>query len=1315
MEHISAKKTSVFLKRIIAAGTATIMLATSGVLTMPQIKQTVYAAWDGYRDTYSDNSIPLLDFSNFGSVLKTGTIPTEKYSQNGNTYSAHWNNHLVNTDFMFDLDSSVPADWTEYTEINMRIYSEKATNAKLAVIISTSDSNKYFNGSMTVNWDGWKTVKIKTSDCAAVRGATWDNIAQFRLVGHGNWSITGDAETDLYIASVDLKKGDVTSSIDFYSDELIEKTYADLADSFVVYAGGSNVTTSDGAKVIGTEIDYVDGTVMIPARIFEDAFGASVTDDGSSFTIELNDITVSGNADSDTLCATGGCVKIPVNTYSKDSMTFIPGEYLAKIFGKSAYTDGKMLAVGTESAIAAMYRPEGLGVNEENEIASYLAYHTNKSLNDFSKDDSRQVLENYARTLVGDKTTNDMTDPDIEAKVNSFADNADAVWSTLIKEGATSELFMGMNSTESAAMSSAYSKIYTMALGYAAYGSRLYHNAELKNDILYAIEWMYRNRYDQQYITGWNFSGFNNWWDWDIGSPMSLIPTLVLMREDLTAKQLDTYLAYFDMRNPMPSNGASNFVELARFIMISSLLQDDYQRAIASQTALHKMYLYSDDMVRFAGAKLTGTPFRESLVPIAEGFYTDGSYVAHARHAQNGNYGGTHFTALAQIEKVYGGTAFEMDTPFRDHLPEFFLEGFDPLIYGTTFFRHAKGRVPEGDVSKAGLSYLCTAFSIADKYPEDIRNKIYAVVKSAYLSNPDAGFESALGIDDIKRFKQVMADDSIEPLKTQNNNKVYYYMDKVVHKTDEWAAGISMSSARIFSWESINNQNMSGWYLGDGRTEYYLWGNKMNADADYWSSLDPYRLPGTTVDTQPRKAVSIDGNNEWLSTKDFVGGVSHNKTYGVAAMELESYHLDEDIGIDGGNHGGAAPAHQNDLTAKKSYFMFDDELVCLGAAVNAKNNNNAEVLTVVDSVMADDVKILSGEVRPDPYHVTNVVASMTPEAANVASNTIDDDSSSKWAAEYGAEIVWDLGSAQKLGFVTFAFQNGSKRQQMFELLISEDGDNWQSVFDGASSGEKENNESFALGGETGRYLKFVNKGNNGGSAWVSICDCKIYPENADGSVGFKEASAVGTDRIVADDKEITVTNSDYSLAGVNWVNANGKCGYVFPDENLDNSGNLKCRWTSDMNSHFEIWFSHGTNPTDGSYSYILLPGKSEEFTKQYAQSRKVEILSNTPKLQAVADNSLGTTGIVFWEKGSYDKISVNVPCILMYSETDEEFRISVSDPTQKLSSAKIIIDRELTCLDSDECASSKTEGGKTILTLNMKDSGGRSMEAVYAK
>ena len=104
----------------------------------------------------------------------------------------------------------------------------------------------------------------------------------------------------------------------------------------------------------------------------------------------------------------------------------------------------------------------------------------------------------------------------------------------------------------------------------------------------------------------------------------------------------------------------------------------------------------------------------------------------------------------------------------------------------------------------------------------------------------------------------------------------------------------------------------------------------------------------------------------------------------------------------------------------------------------------------------------------------DAVADQNPEPENLDINTIDDNYSTKWAGNYG-EIVWDMGTVNTLGFINLAFQNGNKRAQNFELLISTDGVSYESVFDGKSSGTTASGEAFDLKNSQARYVKFINK------------------------------------------------------------------------------------------------------------------------------------------------------------------------------------------------------------------------------------------------
>lgn len=84
-------------------------------------------------------------------------------------------------------------------------------------------------------------------------------------------------------------------------------------------------------------------------------------------------------------------------------------------------------------------------------------------------------------------------------------------------------------------MTQEYKQIAQMAKAWATYGSSLYHDEALRDDILFALQWMYENRYGEAEKTnsGWRSTSLFNWWDWQIGVPTNLIDTLMLMESEL--------------------------------------------------------------------------------------------------------------------------------------------------------------------------------------------------------------------------------------------------------------------------------------------------------------------------------------------------------------------------------------------------------------------------------------------------------------------------------------------------------------------------------------------------------------------------------------------------------------------------------------------------------------------------------------------------------------------------------------------------------------------------------------------------------------
>lgn len=124
----------------------------------------------------------------------------------------------------------------------------------------------------------------------------------------------------------------------------------------------------------------------------------------------------------------------------------------------------------------------------------------------------------------------------------------------------------------------------------------------------------------------------------------------------------------------------------------------------------------------------------------------------------------------------------------------------------------------------------------------------------------------------------------------------------------------------------MGNDNYRGWYHSDGVTYVYN-GDYLDYSNEYMPTIDPYRMPGTTVSRVPRN----DGHTgpRFLSNYNQTGGTDLDGIYGVASM-----HVDNNV---------------TTIDAKKSWFMFDDEMVALGAGISA--DDDCVVETTIDNRM----------------------------------------------------------------------------------------------------------------------------------------------------------------------------------------------------------------------------------------------------------------------------------------------------------------------------------------------------------------------------
>jgi len=156
--------------------------------------------------------------------------------------------------------------------------------------------------------------------------------------------------------------------------------------------------------------------------------------------------------------------------------------------------------------------------------------------------------------------------------------------------------------------------------------------------------------------------------------------------------------------------------------------------------------------------------------------------------------------------------------------------------------------------------------------------------------------------------------DPVEPL---IGNRHFLRSDYMAHHRSGFFFSIRMCSDRLFrnDWP-CNGEGLKNHHMADGCTFFMRSGKEYRNIFPLW---DWQRVPGTTIRTR----ACLSGEMHARGRQPFAGGVSDG-LFGCVAYDLL--------------HGS--------LQARKAWFCFDDEVVCLGAGIRAKGPG--AVVTTLD-------------------------------------------------------------------------------------------------------------------------------------------------------------------------------------------------------------------------------------------------------------------------------------------------------------------------------------------------------------------------------
>lgn len=733
------------------------------------------------------------------------------------------------------------------------------------------------------------------------------------------------------------------------------------------------------------------------------------------------------------------------------------------------------------------------------------------------------------------------------ADIPADGSHVDALWSDLdleIKYVATSDA----SYTED--LNTAYTRLQAMATAYAAENCRLYHNEDLKERILYALEWLYDNGYNENYNVEKQLYG--NWWHWEIGIPQALGSTVILMYEDLTQEQIDKFYATLYRFNQDPTvvykvQGWGTMEMTSANLMDTSLV-----------AALRSTIGNTQDGI---GAAVNALGTVTGFVTEGDGFYEDGSCIQHSNLAYTGGYGLTLLKGIERILLLSNDTAWQASADDLESVYTWIWEGYRPLFADGAMMDMVSGRSiarPSHTELETGRGILEAIVLLADGAPEDRKEQLLSFAKKQMLAGAENldTFYSGMEASSMIAAKQLAADDSVEADDGTPYTKIFGSMDKATIHREGYTLGISMFSSRTGNFEYMNKENTKGWHISDGALFLYN-GDAGQFSNNYWNTIDPHRLPGITTDHT--EGTNYESGLAYTSDKDYAGGSSVEDLYATIAMDF---------------HG-----QNTDLTAKKAWFAFDDEVVALG--------------TDISGITKDTETIIENK-------------------------QIRDDGSNALVVD-GEETQAELGESSAAG-VEYAWIEGNSGTDSIGYYFPE-----------------------------GEDLEIKREARTG-----SFQD--INGAVADGAAGSED-----------------VTRDYLSLA-----------------------------------------VSHGDGTEEGAedYAYVLLPGRTEEETAEYASGSEIEIISNTAEVQAAADRSSGASGYQFWTAASAGNVSADQASSVTMKEEDGTLKLGISDPSQTQDSVTIHVSgyENLQYVDGDQEVSVNVTADGADITVDTSAAAGESFE-----
>lgn len=375
----------------------------------------------------------------------------------------------------------------------------------------------------------------------------------------------------------------------------------------------------------------------------------------------------------------------------------------------------------------------------------------------------------------------------------------------------------------------------------------------------------------------------SNWWYNEIGVPKTMGEVFMLLENNLSDDEKQSAIEL--MINSQIGMTGQNRVWLTGNVLVRAMLENNYELIKECRDVIMAEVVNNKE----------------------EGIKADWSFHQHGPMLQFGNYGLSYIMSMAFYANLFDGTTISFTDDKLDILADYLGQGFRWTLWKGYMDVNALARqlFKNSQRDKAmGLGFAAADMSECDH----VKCKVTA--------------ESIINDNFINKDNPT----------TFIGHKHFHLSDYTVHRSSDWMASLKMSSKRVIGTELVNEDNLKGYYLGDGALYVYIDGDEYLNIMPFWNWR---KIPGITgwdlADNEMPKMKDTKNNRS-----SFAGGISLGNT-GASVMQLD----------------------RDSLMANKAWIMEDDFILCLGSGITSKEKNN--VMTSIDQrFKKDNVLVYNG-------------------------------------------------------------------------------------------------------------------------------------------------------------------------------------------------------------------------------------------------------------------------------------------------------------------------------------------------------------------